>query len=206
MKILISNPETDAFTRYLLFWSNNLIKNIGSRHEIIQLKKTRANRENFEGILHKKSVDIVLLNGHGGDNLILGHDEKPMVDSKNASCLAGKIVHAMSCSSAKTLGPISIKLGAKAYVGYKEPYLAPRMDDKIADPLKDKTVSLFLNPAFIAQKALTDGKTPREAIKLAKNAYNRSIVSALTSPVQSDDDQFVGLLCWDRDNLVAVEQ
>lgn len=111
----------------------------------------------------------------------------------------------MSCSSAKTLSPTAVQNGAKAYVGYDEPFFASRLDDKISDPLTDETAALFLNPAFITQKALADGKTPREAIALAKKEYNRSIVKALTSPIQSDNDQFVSFLLWDRDHLVAIE-
>ena len=79
------------------------------------------------------------------------------------------------------------------------------MDDKISNPLEDTTAALFLDPAFTAQKALIGGKAPSEAVALAKKEFNRSIVKALTSPIQSDNDQFVGLLLWDRDHLVSIE-
>ena len=109
----------------------------------------------------------------------------------------------MSCSSAKELGALAITAGAKDYVGYDAPFFAPTMDEKQKSPAKDKTASLFLDPAFIAEKALINGKSADEAALLAKKEFNRSIVKALTSDIQSDNDQFIGLLKWDRDHLVS---
>ena len=202
MRILITNPETDAFTRYLLFWTNKMISEIKHNNTIYHLKNKNANPIKFSGILSKKDVNVVLLNGHGSDDCVMG-ENGIILDQQNVSLLKGKIVHAMSCSSAKNLGDLAVNSGARAYVGYDEPFLASRLDDKISNPLKDKTAALFLAPAFIAQKALANGKTPDEAVQLARNEYNRSILKALTSPIQSDDDQFVGLLLWDRNHLVA---
>lgn len=204
MQVLMTNPEVDAFTRYLLCWSKRLKKDFDGKVNFYHLEKKKVNRKKFEGLLKKKDVDVVLLNGHGGDDCVYGSDGI-ILDKDNVGLLKGKVIHAMSCNSAKTLGRISIENGAMAYVGYDEPFLAPRMDDKISNPLIDETASLFLDPAFIAQKALVNGKEPEEAVMLARRDYNRSIVKALTSPIQSDNDQFVGLLLWDRDHLVSIE-
>lgn len=205
MRILISNPETDAFTRYLLHWSKRLIEEVGERNEIFHADGEKANRTKIEGMLNKRNIDLVLLNGHGDDRSVLGNNNEVVVDLENVELLNGKTVHAMSCSSAKELGKVAVEKGARAYVGYNAPFLAPRMDDKISNPLNDSTAALFLDPAFITQKALINGKKPTEAVRLGKKEYNRSIVKALMSPVQSDNDQFIGLLLWDRDHLVNCE-
>ncbi|MDO4967200.1 MAG: hypothetical protein Q4E70_00310 [Candidatus Saccharibacteria bacterium] len=205
MKVLLTNPEVDIFTRYLRVWSKKLIKDvrkIGTK--FITLDKEQVSRARFEGTLAKTDSDVVLLHGHGSDNCVLGQNEQ-IVDKDNAKILEGKKVHAMSCSSAKKLGPLAISMGAKAYVGYDALFLAPTMDEKQNDPSKDNTAALFLDPAFIAEKALINGKDADEAVKLAKEEYNRSIVKALMSDIQSDNDQFVSLLKWDRDHLVSCE-
>lgn len=206
MRILVSNPEVDAMTRYLLCWSKKLIKEIEGRNEIFHLERKKANRKKIEGMLKKKDIDLVLLNGHGGDNFVLGHNDEVVVDCGNVGLLEGKVVHAMSCNSAKGLGEVAMDIGVKAYVGYDAPFLAPRMNDKISNPLNDSTAALFLDAAFIPQKALADGKNSVEAVRMGKKGYDRSIVKALMSPVQSDNDQFVGLLLWDRDHLVTIGQ
>ena len=205
MKVLITNPEIDGFTRYLLAWSRRLIKEMSSRHDFFHLDKSKSTRRRFEGMIRKVSPDLILLNGHGTESYVLGHNNESLVDLNNVDLLSGKTIHAMSCHSARKLGPVAVAHGAKAYLGYDQPFFASRMDDKISNPLEDTTAALFLDPAFTAQKALIGGKAPSEAVALAKKEFNRSIVKALTSPVQSDNDQFVGLLLWDRDHLVSIE-
>lgn len=205
MNILITSPETDIFTRYIRVWAKRLIKELRSKnHNIFHLDKGKANRKKTAGLLAKKDIQLVLFNGHGNDCELRGQNEV-ILDAQNIDILSGKIVHAMSCSTAKELGSIAVKSGAKAYVGYDAPFLAPTFNEKNNNPLEDDTAALFLNPAFSAQRALANGKTPNEAITLAKNEYNRSIVKALKSDIQSDNDQFVGLLLYDRNHLVACE-
>jgi len=202
MRILITNPEVDIFTRYLRVWTKKLIKNINKNNTIIHLDKNKAKRDRFTKSLEKKNIDLVFLNGHGSECFILGQDENiPILDENNAKTLKDKIIHAMSCNSLAKLGKIAVKNGANAYIGYDEPFFAPTFNEKNNDPLKDDTAALFLNPAFIVSKALANGKSPEEAVELAKKEYNRSIIKALTSGVQSDNDQFVGLLKWNRDHL-----
>ena len=57
----------------------------------------------------------------------------------------------------------------------------------------------------MAPKALLDGKSAAEAVELAKKEYDKSIERALGSDIQSDDDQFINWLYWDRDNLRLCE-
>lgn len=204
MQVLITSPETDKLTRYLRVWSNKLIKKYQDRHSFLHLDKKRAVAKQVLNILKKKSVDVVLFNGHGSDIYILGNDGKVLFDGTSCNLLNGKVVHALSCNTAKTLGTSAIQQGAKGYVGYNEKFIVMFDREKpLSNPLKDRTASLFLDAAFTAPEALLNGKSPKEAVALTKEAYNRSITKALMSGIQSDDDQFVGLLLWDRDNIVA---
>lgn len=204
MRVLITNPEVDAFTRYLCRWTGKMLGEFRNDINVNILDKDKAKRKRFEGTLSKTPVDVVLLNGHGDYSYVLG-DNEIIVDMSNVDILKNKVVHAMSCSSARDLGRMAIRVGARAYVGYDEPFLASRMQDKISDPLNDDAAALFLDPAFIAQKALLNGKEPKEAVRLAGREYDRSIVKALRSPVQSNNNQLVGLLLWDKEHLVALE-
>lgn len=199
--ILIANPEVDPLTRYLSVWSEKLKKDCKNAKDAFHLKGKRANRRQIESILSKKSVDVVLLNGHGSSKSIHGENNESLIDEDNVELLVNKSVHALSCSTAKVLGPLAMKKGAKCYIGYDEEFVAFLQDDKISNPVKDDTAALFLDPAFIPPKALVNGKTPEEAVRLAQNEYNRSIRKALTSDIQSDNDQFVGWLMWDRSHL-----
>ncbi|MBQ8985580.1 hypothetical protein IJ076_03520 [Candidatus Saccharibacteria bacterium] len=205
MKVLLINSEVDLLTRYLLAWTERIVEECKIKtNEYCRLNDKRATRENFESILSKRRVDLVLLCGHGSDKAVFG-ESGPILDVENDNLLDGKMAHALSCRSAKILGRDAVKKGAKAYVGYKEDFVV-FLNDNIStfEPLKDKTATLFLNPAFVVPKVLLRGGSADEAVNAAKKEYNRSIKKAMGSDIQSDDDQFLNWLYWDRDNLVAL--
>ena len=202
MRVLTINPEIDCLTRYLLVWTEKVIKTFENRCEFISLKRQNATRERMIGTLIKKNIDVVLFNGHGSNTQIQGQNEI-IFSTDDVSILNGKIVHALSCNTAKTLGPIAKDSGAKEYVGYDEQFVLFYQNSKVGHPDSDNTAKLFLDPAFIAPRALLEGKTGNEAVELARKAYNRSIKEALNSDIQSDNDQFIGWLFWDRDHLTS---
>lgn len=202
MQVLLTNPEIDLLTYYLLAWTNNLIKESRSKtNKYYRLRRERVTRRRFESILRKRPVDLVLLCGHGTSEAVIGSSEI-ILDIHNDDLLVGKIVHALSCQSADKLGPDAVKKGARAYIGYKRDFITFLDNSKQSTkPLKDDTASLFLKPAFTAPKVLLKGGSPEEAVEATKKAYNKSIRDAINSDVQSDADQFINWLLWDRDNL-----
>lgn len=205
MRVLIVNSIVDLLTHYLNVWTDNLVKNCKQDNNYIRLKDKRATKKHFNSVMKKQNIKLVLLNGHGSSSAVFGVEQKAVVDSDNVSHLDQTVTHALACSSAKELGLKAIQHGALSYIGYDEEFVACLKDGRISDPLKDDTASLFLNPAFTVPKALLNGKSPDEAVKLAKKEYNRSIIKALNSDIQSDNDQFVSLLLWDREHLKNLQ-
>ena len=207
MQVLLTNPEVDPLTYSLSVWTEKMLKESKQKTaQLYRLKREKANRKEFETFLKKKSIDLVLLCGHGACDKIAGNNEV-ILDTDNDNLLNGRIVHALSCQSAKKLGPDAMQKGAKGYVGYKENFIAFFDDSKKStEPLRDETLSLFLEPALTAPKVLLKGGTPEEAVISAKKAYNKSIREAINSDIQSDADQFIGWLFWDRDNLVSCQK
>lgn len=202
MLVLVTNPEMDKLTRYLRVWTKKLIKQFNKKHDFIHLEQSKANQKRLHKTLEKKGVECVLLNGHGANDRIAGNNPNDiLIDIDSAHLLTGTVVHALSCNTAKNLGPAAIKQGAKAYIGYDEQFIAVLKDGNLSNPLQDDTAALFLDPAMAAPKALLDGKSAAEAIAQAKQAYNNSIIKAFSSDIQSDNDQFIKLLLWDRNHL-----
>ena len=202
MQVLLTNPEIDLLTYYLSVWTNNLLKETKSKtNKYYHLKREKVTRKGFESILNKRPVDLVLLCGHGHSDAVVGNDEV-ILDTENDALLKGKTIHALSCQSAAELGPDAVKKGAKAYIGYKKDFIAFLDDSKRATrPMEDGIASLFLRPAFTTPKMLLKGVAPEEAVSSTKRAYNQSIRDAINSDIQSDADQFISWLLWDRDNL-----
>lgn len=203
MRVLLTNPEVDVLTRYLLAWTEDMLKKCkNTSNDYYHLMYEKVTRNNFESILTSRSVDLILLCGHGSSTSVSG-DNEVVLDKNNSHLLNGKVAHALSCQSAKILGKDAVKKGAVAYVGYKEDFVAFLNNSKsISRPLEDKTAALFLDAAFTVPKILLRGASVEDAVVAAKNEYNHSIKKAINSDIQSDDDQFLNWLYWDRDNLV----
>ena len=192
MRVLLTNPEVDLLTYYLAAWTGDILKKSKSKsNKYFHLKREKVTRKKFESILKKRSVDLVLLCGHGDSDAVAGTNDV-VLDTDNDDLLEGKVIHALSCQS---------------YIGYKEDFIA-FLDDsnQSSKPLKDEIASLFLNPAFTAPRTLLKGGTPEASVMAAKKAYNQSIKEALNSDIQSDADQFINWLLWDRDNLTLCQK
>ena len=206
MQVLVSNPEFDNITRYLKIWSEKLIEQQSKKdHNFFQLNNKRANRKTLTGFLSKKSIDLVLLNGHGAPDCIGGYNNEILLDANNIQLLKGKVVHALSCNTAAKLGPLAMGVGAKGYVGYDQKFVLISNPHKISNPLNDTTANLFLKPAFTAPKALLNGKTADEAVALAIDAYKESIRIALNSDIQSDDDKCASYLFWNMQHIKSCK-
>lgn len=205
MQVLVSSPEVDNITRYLHVWSKKLIKTFENKHSFIHLEGEHATQSHFCGLLRKNYPTLVLINGHGNSAFITGHNREKLLDIKNVSLLKDKNVHALSCKTAQKLGPAAIKAGAKSYIGYDENFVLIMREGNLQEPLKDDLAKLFLDPAFTAPKSLLTGKTPKEAVKQAKVAFQNSIAAAMNSDIQSDQEKCVPYLIHDLLHLKCLE-
>lgn len=199
MRALLTSPEYDPLTHYLRAWAKKLKRN---KNAIIKhLERDSVNRKKFESLLRKRSFDVIILNGHGASDRLAGENGEIILDKSNVELLKDKSVHALSCKTAQKLGKDAIAAGAKAYIGYDEDFMLVYDESKITKPEQDETAKLFLDAAFTAPKALLNGKSADEAVKLAKSEYDRSIIKAFNSEVQSDNDQFIKHLIWNKNHL-----
>lgn len=205
MKVLVSSPESDNITRYLHAWSKKMVEDFANKHDFVHLEGEHANRDHFCGLLRKDYPEIVLINGHGGDDMIAGHNQEILIDATNVSLLKGKIVHALSCSTAKVLGELAVAAGAKGYIGYDASFVLISRQGALSNPLGDDLAQLFLEPAFAAPRGLLSGKAVRESAGSARDAYKRSIKSALNSDVQSDQEQCVPYLLHNLNHIRDFE-
>src|SRR3990167_5540817 len=146
--ILVSRPGHDLVTKYLFDWSKRLLELAEEKGaNTLDLRKQKANRKEVTSRIGKLNPNVILLNGHGDANTVCGHNNKAIVDRKNKSVLKGSITYARSCDSAAALGPECVKNGAKAYIGYIEPFWLPYDVDKTHHPLEDKTAQYVLEPS-----------------------------------------------------------
>ena len=125
-KILIIHPH-DNTTDFLKPIYNNL-RNHRDYEEKIILHRPTASSENQEmilSIIRKNIYNLVLFMGHGKSNALYGAvneyrniDEKGFINEQNIDVFKDKSVISLSCKSNEKIAILSIKAGAKVFVGF----------------------------------------------------------------------------------------
>jgi len=201
--LLTTRPKHDYTTHYLFYWASEIIKLARDKGvSVLDLKKKRANRKEFESMLSKKEPLLVFLNGHGNADCVAGHDDEILLEAgKNEELLEMKIIYALSCKSAKELGPKSVGSGALSYVGYDNDFVFLWEEGKISKPLEDKTAQLFLEPSNCVVGSLLKGHTVGEACRKSKQLFLKNIHELLTS---ENSSEIVPYLMWDMRHQVCL--
>lgn len=202
--LLLTRPEHDYATRYLSAWAQKFFDLAEIKgYSIIDLYRERANREQFESVIKKRIPRLLVINGHGNDDSVTGHENKPLLISKvNSSLLEGKITYAISCRSARVLGEEAGRYADTAYIGYREDFILLYLEGYRTRPVEDKLAELFLNPSNLIVTTLLKGHSVKESVLRAQQEFLRNIQNLLTSKTKSDDSSVLRYLVWDMKNLV----
>ncbi|MFA5715066.1 MAG: hypothetical protein WC998_04975 [Candidatus Paceibacterota bacterium] len=203
--VLLTRPNHDNTTRYLFYWAQRIaIEAEAKGLQLLDLKEGRANRKEFESIIKSKEPSLILLYGHGGSDKVAGHNDEVLIEvGDNDNILKSKIIHALSCKSAKMLGPASVSSGALAYIGYDEDFVFCCIPEKTSKPLEDKLASLFLNPPELLIKNLLKGNSTGVSVSRAKNLFMDNIQKLLTAE-NSEYDYAVPYLLWNMNHLKLI--
>lgn len=202
---LITRPKYDETTHYLFYWSQEIIELAKKKSiQVLDLAKERANKKEFVSIVTKKQPLFIFFNGHGNADRVNGHENKVLVKvGENEGVLKSKIVYALSCKSAKKLGPQSIKIGAIAYLGYDDDFVFVYNLGKISKPLNDNLAALFLRPSNQLVKSLLKGHSIEDSYKRSRDLFIGNIQELLTSK-PSPYDYAIPYLMWDLGHLVCL--
>lgn len=206
--LLVTRPNFDLTTRYISVWAEKIVEFAKSKNKIVfDLRKERANREEFESMIRKHSPNLVFLNGHGNENQVAGHDNKVLLSlGDNENVLRNKVVYALSCRSGKFLGPGSIKSGASSYIGYEEDFIFLYDEKLINRPKEDKTAEIFLEPSNQVMISLLKGHTAKEAHGNSKQSFAKRIRKMLSSQSTRIESSAVRYLIWDMQCQVYHER
>ena len=204
-KFLITRPNHDLQTSYLHEFSKAVVKTTKATKDIhvTNLEGLRATRKNLEKSFIEENPGLAFLNGHGNRKMVAGHKDEVILDEENAKLTNGKIIYALSCDSLEELGPLAVKKGAKAYIGYKARFMIVRDPPRESAPQKDKNALPFRRACSILINSLVFGNTVAKAIELTKKEYMHSIRSYGTS----EDDHYGDIplirfaLAWDLEFL-----
>ncbi|MFH1537286.1 MAG: hypothetical protein ABID45_04815 [Patescibacteria group bacterium] len=203
-KVLITRPRHDITTRYLFAWAEKIVNFAQKKHfDVLDLSKERANKKEIISMLKKMEPFLVFCNGHGDKNLVAGHDNEVLLEvGENERLTKSKIIYALSCKSAKKLGPKCIKAGALAYIGYDDDFVFIH-EEKTTRVLGDKIAALFLDPSNQIMISLLKGHTSKEAYERSQSYFKKNIQKLVNS--ESEDNNLVPFLLWDREHQVCLD-
>ena len=202
-RLLLTRPDHDYATRYLSAWAEKFF-NLAEekRYSIIDLRRERANRKEFESVLRKRNPCFVVINGHGDDNLVAGYENEPLLKAQtSSSLLKGKITYAISCRSALVLGEEAGQYKDTAYIGYKDDFILLYLEKYRTRPTEDNLAGLFLEPSNLVATTLLKGHTAKESVLRARQEFLRNIQKLLTSKTTTDDSSAIRYLVWDMKHL-----
>lgn len=205
-KILITRPEHDFGTKYLSFWAKEVIETANKKgFDVIDLHREKADRKEFEGRVSKTNPSLIMLNGHGDENTVTGHDNKTIVEKgKNERLLKKRITYAVSCDSAKNLGE-SCADDDTAYIRYEDSFIFNFDRKYLNRPLDDKRAKKFLEASNQVPLSLLKEHSAKEASEKSKEAFRREIGLLITS-LYSDPDSLEDAkdLLWDMQHQVCL--
>ncbi len=196
---LITRPHHDVKTSYIHAFTKWIVA-LAQDEDInmADLEGPKATRENVEKAIKKLSPRLIFLNGHGTEDVVLGHKDQPVLDEKNVDLTKGKIVYALACDSLSKLGDIAISKGTEAYVGYEREFTWAVDRTKTSTPDKDKNAMPFRKVCFVLGKSLLSGTPVGESIKRTKREYRKLIRTYGTSLDNYGDAPLIGFaLSWD---------
>lgn len=205
-RILITRPEHDPLTRHLSHWNIKVIESARSKgNDVIDLRRNKANKNEFNGRINKIDPALVLLNGHGDNDTVCGHDNEILVKTgENEALLKRRITYAVACSSARVLGAAVCIDAKSSFIGYDE-YFILNLDRKfITNPLQDKRAEKFLDPSNRVGISLVKGHTCKEASENSKRAFRRNIALLLTNTNDPDALDDAKDLYWNMNHQVCL--
>lgn len=176
-QFLITRPQHDKETSYLHSFSKAIVSIVKDKPEIRlnNLEGTTANRRNVEEGLSSQEKTLAFFNGHGNEETVFGHADKPILDGNNVALTKDKIVYALACSSLVMLGEIAVKKGAKAYIGYSEEFMWVGEPSKSAVPDKDKNAAPFRKACHMLIHSLVSGFSVGKSMDKTKQEYKKLI-------------------------------
>lgn len=205
-KLLITRPEHDFATKYLSFWAKEVIETANKKgFDVIDLRREKAEQKELEGRINKTNPSLIILNGHGDENSVTGHDNKVIIEKgKNEKLLKKRITYAVSCDSAKNLGE-SCADSDTTYIGYEKSFIFNLNVRYLNKPLDDKRAKRFLDSSNQVPLSLLKGHSSCEASERSKEAFRREGGSLLTS-LYSDPDSLEDAkdLLWDMQHQVCL--
>jgi hypothetical protein len=179
--ILITSPRHDLATSYLNHFSSEIVSFCKSKN--INLKiihDSKVTRENFEKSVKKLNYNFLFLNGHGGPDIITGHNNEFLIKlGENENLLKDKFTYARSCWAAAGLGTSLGDNSKGCFIGYNIPFMFLHDKNRSATPNKDSITKPFFKTTNLIPVGILKGRSAKEVDDSSKRAMLKEMKKAL---------------------------
>lgn len=147
------------------------------------LDSNEANITKLSNVIDEKNPVLVLFNGHGTSEALFGHNEEVLISIEHDDLekYKDRIIHALACEAAGTLGPKLIEIGTKTFIGYTEKFGFYAVEGADGNYIENGIPALFFDPAKKVIEALLEGKSTQESFEESQALYERSMKEVYSS-------------------------
>ncbi|OGM92429.1 hypothetical protein A2333_02525 [Candidatus Wolfebacteria bacterium RIFOXYB2_FULL_49_7] len=206
MQLLITRPRYDKPTHYLFHWAGDLIREAKSRRvKVVDLEKEKAIKSIFHSYLRKNAADVVIINGHGNEYEVAGHDgEIILAIDDGVHLLKDKNVFIRACNCGENLGVEIIKAGARGFIGYNQPFIFPFNRESVGKPMEDELAKPLLECSNQVGISLIKGNSIKKAQEDSMKKYEEKRSELLST--KTPDTYILPFLNWNMISQVCYEQ
>jgi len=145
--------------------------------EIVVLSGAEAAPKELLEAVSDMKPDFVAFNGHGDSRSLYGYDNVLLVSADDdLEPFSGKIIHALACDAGAELGPELVRIGAKAFIGYIEPF-----------QFYIEAANLFLEPAYEVVKSICSGDSVLTAYGKSQEMYKKNLAVVMATATSSQN-------------------
>lgn len=205
MLLLPTRPRHDTPTHYLFYWAGVLIDEAKKKGvKVIDLYKEKAKRKKLHSYLAKQPVDIVILNGHGNQEAVAGQNEIILSTGNGTGLLKDKVMFVRACDAGAILGKEIMRMGARGFIGYIQPFMFPIDKDYFNKPLEDELAAPVLKCSNQVGISLIKGGSVTEAQKDSLDKYTEMIDKYSSSEVANSF--LLPILLWNMTSQVCYQE
>jgi hypothetical protein len=192
MPITLIHPANDATALELSTWCSRIISYLenGEGLSVTNLYAGLARRDNVTAAL--VNAYGVLFYGHGSDAELFG-SSGPIIDIQNVGLAKGTIMMAIACSSAKILGPIAVRQGLTAYIGFRDRFVWVSRDPE----------GCFEAAINAGVSVVTRGGPVEKAVTAMRGAFAETVEYYLSGEGRASPNRAIGWLAafWDGQHI-----
>lgn len=168
--LLLTRARHNPHNEYLYAYSKEILDAAAAEGwDAHKAEDENATHAHVASRLSRNCYNLLVLNGHGEENLIMGYNDEVMLNEEDAALFKGTIAFFRSCDTLSGLGRAAVDNGgARATVGYAGAFGFYGMNGYASRPMQDRLANPVLAVSNIVATKLVEGSTVQDAIRASR--------------------------------------